>query len=219
MISVMRRSVQFTLLAYSLIGLPVYIEVDKILYLWLGQVPPYSAGFLRLIIITAFFNIVVNANNTAIHATGNIKRLSFYSGIILLCSPFISYLTLKYWIRDANIVYLINILISAIITIQGWYLIKVQIPEFSIRNYAFSVLRSWCSIGLSFLVVVFINDLLMPTANPEYLIQNILIILFVTAISAITLLSFSILIALNRDEALFLRQFLIKHLKKRICRA
>ena len=59
----------------------------------------------------------------------------------------------------------------------------------------------------------------MPTANPEYLIQNILIILFVTAISAITLLSFSILIALNRDEALFLRQFLIKHLKKRICRA
>lgn len=218
MATVMRRSVQFTLLAYSLIALPVYIVVEKILFLWLGQIPQYAPEFLRLIIITALFNIVINANNTAIHATGNIKKLSFYSGIVLLFSPVASYLILKYWISDANIVYIINIIICAIITVQGWSLIKNQIPEYPIKDYAIYVLRSWCSIGISLAIVIAINDLLVPQDDAEHLIHSLFIIFLVTVISTIVLLFLSISIALNRDETLYLRQFIIKRLKKTICR-
>lgn len=218
MTSVMRRSAQFTLLAYSLLALPMFIEIEQILYLWLGQVPAYSVEFLRLIIVTAFFYIVINTNETAIHATGNIKKLSLYTGTLLLFSPFISYIVLKYWITDAGIVYLVNIVISVFVVTLEWYLIKIQIPGFRMRKYAFSILRSWCSIGVSFLIVIMIRHFVVAETDLHEFSDTILTISLVIVVSVVVLTSLSILIALNSDEVVFLRGFVI-HRIKNICKA
>ena len=73
--------------AYGLLAIPFLIETPRILYLWLGQIPPYSVAFLRIIIINSGFGIINTISNAAVHATGNIKRISFISGTLFMMCP------------------------------------------------------------------------------------------------------------------------------------
>lgn len=150
----MRRSAQFTLLAYAVVALPIFIEAETVLSLWLGQVPQYSVEFVRLIIIAAFFSIVLNTNNAAIHATGNIKNISFYSGTLYLLNPVISYLILRFWIKDVNVIYFMNILFDGIVAILGWLFLKLQIPSIKLRNYVVAISKSWAVIAVVFVVTM-----------------------------------------------------------------
>ena len=203
MAKMMRRSVQFTLLAYAMIGLPVFLEAESILQLWLGQVPTYSVEFLRLIIITAFFNIVVNTNSLAVQATGNIRRISFYSGTLNLLCPVASYLILRYWIKDAATVYAVNIVCAAIIVLLGWLFVKLQISELRLRTYVVPVLRSWLAIALSCGVIVLINAH-MPATDCDDVISCFSNILLKALICAVVLVSVTIVIALSRGEVSYL---------------
>ena len=213
MAQAMRRSVQFTLLAYAAISIPIFIEAENVIYLWLNQIPQYSAEFIRLIIITAFFNIVINTNNTAIHATGDIKNISFYNGSMCLLCPIVSFLILKYWIKDANIIYIINIVFSGIITILGWYFIKKQIREFDTCKYVISILRSWVSILITFLIFVLLKDYLLPSVDCESLLKSLFLIAAEVVLGSLVLSFFTVIIAFNRYEIEYLRNVLFNKIK------
>lgn len=60
------------------IAIPVFLETDYILKLWLKTVPDYTVVFLRLSIIGGMVKMLGNTGFTACMATGNIKNYSIW---------------------------------------------------------------------------------------------------------------------------------------------
>jgi len=210
----MRRSILFTLLAYSVIALPIYFETDKVIYLWLGQIPPYSVEFFRLIVISVFIDICIIANNAAIHATGNIKNISFVNGSLYLLSPIISYFTIHFWLHDATIVYWINILIYLFILVFGWYFIKIQIKEFNISTYIFSIFRLWLVIAISSAVIYIGVTLLRNIWIPENIFEYVTDIIIIGLVGCILLGVLSMKMVFNKEENDILRTYIKSKFEK-----
>lgn len=85
--TVMCNSLKFTIIAMAMISVPCAFEADFIMNLWLGEIPVYSTEFLRIIIIFSFLPVINNVCNAAIHATGNIKALTFINGSVFMIMP------------------------------------------------------------------------------------------------------------------------------------
>lgn len=78
-----------------ILSLPVILEADELLALWLVEVPEYTVIFFRLIIITTMIDAISNPIITSVEATGNIKKYQLVVGTILLLILPVSYIVLK----------------------------------------------------------------------------------------------------------------------------
>ena len=83
------RAAKFSFYLLWLIVLPVFVNCEFLLSLWLKDVPDYAVGFVRLILI---FSLIESLNGPlwgSIQATGNIKLYQIIIGIInILNLPF-----------------------------------------------------------------------------------------------------------------------------------
>ncbi len=68
------RASKFTCLVLLLLAIPVWLETDALLYLWLGQVPDYAALFVRLALLCTLIDMSSNALLQLIQATGKVKN-------------------------------------------------------------------------------------------------------------------------------------------------
>lgn len=203
------RSVQFTLLAYSALAIPFCIKTDAILYLWLGQVPMYSAEFVRLIVLSAMFEIMINSNNTGIHATGNIKHISFVNGTFYLLCPVISFFILKSGYLNVYLVYITNAVMMLIVTFMGWYFIKKQIPGFNINEIIIKITRVWSVILLSAFLVWIIEENLGFVFSSHLVVDHILSLITISIVNVIILFLLSLLISFDKSERHMIIQYII----------
>lgn len=60
-------------------AMPIFIEADYLLGIWLKQVPEHTVSFLRLIILTIVLDPLANPLSVANNATGKIKNSNFGS--------------------------------------------------------------------------------------------------------------------------------------------
>lgn len=68
------RGAKFSFYLVLLFTLPVYLETEYILYLWLKNVPENTAVFLRLTMISSMVSMIGNTGYVACMATGKIKK-------------------------------------------------------------------------------------------------------------------------------------------------
>ena len=68
------RGARFSVFLMLLIAIPIILETEAILDLWLTTVPDHSASFVRLAIIGTIVTLIGNTGMTACFATGNIRR-------------------------------------------------------------------------------------------------------------------------------------------------
>lgn len=64
-----------------LITLPIFLEADYILSLWLVEVPDYTVLFLRCVMAISLFRVIDRPLINGVHATGNVKVLNLTSGV------------------------------------------------------------------------------------------------------------------------------------------
>ncbi|WP_459490673.1 MATE family efflux transporter [Aquirufa sp. ROCK-SH2] len=83
----------FTLLFF--ICLPIFFELETILYLWLKIVPEKTVLFCRIILFQSLLYCINRPFILAIHAVGKTKYINLTGGAILLMVFPISYLLLK----------------------------------------------------------------------------------------------------------------------------
>lgn len=82
------RGAKFSYYLLLFFALPIMLETDYILTLWLKNVPDYTVLFLRLTIIGSMLNILGNSLLTACMATGNIKKYTIWvSSVGVLVFP------------------------------------------------------------------------------------------------------------------------------------
>ncbi len=177
--NVMCNSVKFTLISMALLAVPCFIEADFILRLWLGTVPSYSVEFLRIIIIQSFFPIINNVCNTAIHANGDIKALTYINGTIFLILPVIIFVAFHFgasalWGYGIEISGMIAIVISAVL------IIKKLIPLFYIVKFVYTIILSFSIIILSVIPTTMVH-LLLEEGLLRVVSVSIIYILFSSA--------------------------------------
>lgn len=80
----------FTL--FSIFAIPMLLECQYILKLWLKNVPEYSVIFIQLVIIRQMITQLMSPIETCIGATGEIKKFSIQSSIIWALSLPLSYI-------------------------------------------------------------------------------------------------------------------------------
>lgn len=90
----MLRSSKFSVFLLFIFALPIMLETDAILYLWLGQVPAHTTTFVRIMFAVIALETVSNSIMTGVVANGDIKMYQIVVSLILLSIVPISYLTL-----------------------------------------------------------------------------------------------------------------------------
>ena len=81
-------------LAY-IMALPLIVNMDYLLHLWLVNVPQYTTEFCQLILICTVIDATTGVYNTAITATGQIRNYQIAISISFTLDLIIAYLLLK----------------------------------------------------------------------------------------------------------------------------
>ena len=76
-------------------ALPIILETDFLLNLWLVEVPPYTSSFVKLTMVICLLGMLDGIFGKAQEATGKIRNLQIAWSIILFLNFPISYLLLK----------------------------------------------------------------------------------------------------------------------------
>jgi len=130
---------EMSLLLLLIFSVPLFIEIEFVLKLWLKLVPPYTVTFIRIILLTAVIDILFNIIYQAVYATGRIKKLSFIFGTVHILAFAVSWLLYIYGF-PAYSSYLAVLIGNTVFYIFLTGIAAVQIPDFSIREYAREIL-------------------------------------------------------------------------------
>ena len=145
-----------------IIGIPVFIEVEFLLELWLGEYPPYAPLFLRIILIQSWVQTLGTPTIRALHATGNIKLMNILVGSLLLMILPVTYFLLRSG-ASPEIVLCVNI-IPWVIAIPIRLVLLYRYCKFPILSYIKKVILLGAAIAiLCFFIpyithTFFIND-------------------------------------------------------------
>lgn len=193
---------KFSFFLLMLLSIPILLETNTILRLWLGQVPEYSVSFTRLIIILSMIECFAYTISTGIQATGNIRNyLLFVSGVHLLNFP-LTFLFFKFG-SEPSAALTISIILSAI---------TIFIRLFFIRKFLKIDILEYSRDVLLICFVVFILSILPPWGLYVKLDDSILKLFLIIMTSTISSIIFIYQIGLKNEE----KRFIISTIKKKI---
>lgn len=169
MLRISELSTKYSIFLFALIGVPVFLNVDYLINLWLNEVPPFTIIFTKLVIIILFIEKLSFEITTAIKATGKIKFFQISETTIRIVSALSVFILLKFH-PNPKAIYFVGILFSFFILsnrlLFGKFILDLNILRF-LKNTAFKVI-----------------PVLILTAIPSFL-------LFLTALSQFYLFIYS----------------------------
>ena len=192
---------RYTFYLLTLITIPVIINADYILKLWLGAVPEYTSYFLVLSLIVSLLYAISGCVTTAIQATGNIKLFQIGLSLLLLSELPIAYLLL-YWGNPPYSVMYPSIVTYTIAVFFRFYLIRSMVSGYSFRYYILKVLVP-C-------LFIFSYSWSICHAIKELFEEDFLSLIFTSFISVLIISCIVFYLGLDVYE----RKFIIKSLKK-----
>lgn len=80
---------------YLLIAVPLFVEIEFVLDIWLAEYPDYTIPFVRIILIQSLIQTLTRPVVMVVHAVGRMKEVNLTAGLVLLCILPISYVLLK----------------------------------------------------------------------------------------------------------------------------
>lgn len=129
---------RFSYYLFLFMSVPIILEMDFILQIWLKTVPEYASIFSRLMVVEAMVACLSNTMITAMLATGKIKRYQLTVGLLNLLNFPISYALLKFGVQP-YITYVVMIILEFCCLYFRLYMMKVKIG-ISISAYIEGVL-------------------------------------------------------------------------------
>ena len=142
------------------LSLPIIIEINPILSVWLDTVPEYTASFIRLTLCIMMVDALSNPLITAAQATGRIKVYqAVVGGILLLIVP-ISYIALKLG-GQPEVVFVVHFLIVVVAQIARLIMIRPMI-HLSLRKYFMEVVMKITYVVLASVILPIAVYVLLP---------------------------------------------------------
>lgn len=195
---------KFALIAMLCIAIPLCVEVDSVLVLWLKN-PPYMTNILsQLALLTAVVGIANFPIHIGIQATGKIKILNIFISIIYLSVVGCSYIALKSGF-DVKWIFYIAIVLNIILFIISVAIIKRLVIEFQCRNLIITAVKLICSGIVTYIFALLIKGMFVP---------GFLRLLLITVISISVLALFTFAFLLTHSERHKVQEFTFSFFKK-----
>lgn len=193
------RGSRFACYLLFIISLPVIINTEYILNLWLDIVPDKTVIFVRLMLIFALSEAVSKPMITAQLASGNIRNYQLVVGGIQLLNLPVSYIVFQ-CNGKAETLFIVAIIISQLCLASRLYMLK--------KIIAFSVKRFLKEVYLN-VIKVFIFAVIVPVCFSFLLKENIwgfLLSLIITVSSSVISIFY---IGCNKLE----RQYIVEKIR------
>ena len=113
MLSLIYSGCKYSCFLLLIFVIPIGIGAEPILKLWLGDVAPYTVGFLQLMLVMATVDSMVSPITTALQATGKIKKFQIIISLIMISTLVFSWIWLKFQTVPYVVMY-VCIAISAV---------------------------------------------------------------------------------------------------------
>ena len=167
------RSTKICLFLILILAIPLIVNCEYVLSLWLKEVPTYAVLFTQLSLINSILDSTNGPAIAAALATGKIKWFEIITGVIMLLNLPISYVVLNIS-HIPEYVIIVSISLSVITIIVRAFILKSLI-NLSLTNYLwntifpmFSITIIACSLYISlyqFIEINFINLILSSIVN------------------------------------------------------
>lgn len=158
--TLMQRGAKFSFFLFFILALPIFLETETILNLWLVNVPNYTVIFIRLNLVVTLIYTLSNTYLTGIFATGEIRRYQLIIALIVFVMFSITYLLLKFGFGPES-TYIVYIIIALFVFISRLHSI-FKLIGFKFSNYLQNVLiKVTTVITLSFpipLIMIYVME-------------------------------------------------------------
>ena len=185
----------------SLISIPLMINIDYILKLWLGIVPEYTNQFVILTLLSSLLYVLSGSVTTAIQATGRIKWFQIGICIIMLSELPIAWILLDFGFPPYSVMWPTITTYLLAIVFRFWLIMR-YVEGYHFEEYFFYVvLRCLLLFGLCYYLCSFLG-------HACGFISLIILSLISIGISAIVFLFLGIshserLVLINKVRALY----------------
>lgn len=196
------KGARFSYYLMLLISLPVMLNTQYLIRLWLGQVPDETVLFLRIMLINTLLYGLTNTIGTARGASGKIRNYTLANNIVKVFAIPVSYVLYCHGAIPQTI-NLVNTVISIISIYLSVYLVRDIV---SVWSFTHKVL---INVGVVSVVAVslpwLLNSMMMETFER---------FVFITLISALWTLFAIFFVGCDRQEREYLWAFVMKYVRK-----
>ena len=182
------RGAKFAFFLLFVFALPVLVETEYILTIWLKIVPPHAVNFVRLAIIASMVHIIGKTGFTAVMATGQIRRYVIWiTSVGCLVFP-LTWLAFECG-APSEATYVIYVIVYILVEITRLWIMREQL-NFPISMFVKEVIVK--------IMVVTILSMIIPTVFILYVDESLLrtlcsiIICFICSIASIFLCGLSV---------------------------
>lgn len=174
------RGSRFSFYILLIFAVPILLETEFILKIWLKQYPDHSLNFVRLVLILSLVDSLSNTLITLQNATGNIKKYQLVVGGILLLNFPLSYIFLKMgMVPEYTYVVAIAVAIMCMIARLLFLRKSASLPMLGfLKNVVFNV----SSVFVCAAIIPFMIQRVLPYGWWRFIIVGVVSVIF-TAIS------------------------------------
>ena len=191
----------------AILAVPICIEIDFILKVWIGeQVPNHANTFVVWVLLNTVVNILMGSMATIVHASGQMKTYQLVGGFIKLLPVPVSLFLLKYvYIPEYA---LISVFIFTFVGyIVGLYIIK-SIQDYSITQYFRSVLFPVLAVPTILVLLIYPLHIIM--------VQSIYRLITIMIEGCVMGCLTTYILALTQDEKRYVNLFIKENLFKKL---
>lgn len=191
---------QYSLFLLAIFLVPVVLEIDYVLGLWLTEVPQYTAAFIKISVAISVIHYANQMVDRGVVAAGRVKELSVYSAPIYLILLPIAYIVLKKgW--NPTMVYYIDVLPNGLAFLMNLFILKratgFPAGEFLLKIFTKNAMLIILSSAIPFVVQTQME-------------QGLLRFLVVCSLSVIATVSVMWIFALNKETRKMVLRKIIK---------
>lgn len=199
------RSSKMNFYLILILAVPIMVEAPSIIELWLGQLPEYVVEFSRLSIIVSIITAMSTPIMTAAHSTGKIALYQSVVGSIIILIVPVGYFVFKLGYNPVS-VYVVSIVMTLLSFFVRLFILKKLMP-FPVIKYLKEVFI------VNFFVAII--SLMLPIYLHIYLSSSLFHTLLIVVISFIWSSIAIYFIGLNKNEKMFVYNFINKKALKR----
>lgn len=201
MFNLIFKSSKFSFLLLFILSMPLLLETNFIIGIWLKEIPEYAILFIRLIIIVSLIDSLSYPLMTAAQATGKIKIYQLVVGGSMILNLPIAYLFLKQGYPPQTVFY-ISIINSGICLFLRLKLLKKMV-DLVITNYFSKVILPMLTITILAYVIPFI----LVLENDKGILRFILVTFTGLILTGFLILTFG----LSKSERKYIIQIMNKY--------
>ena len=195
------RSSKFSFFLLCFLAIPLGVEMETVLNLWLTDVPEYAVVFTRLLLCVSLVDAIANPMMIGAAATGRIKKYHLIIGITLFSAlplaALVSHIT-----KRPESVFETQLFIVVLTQCIRMHLCK-DLYRFSLKNFIRYVLYPILRVCPLALLVTYVAH--------HHLTGGFMGVFFVVAVSTIVLASLIYVLGLTKGE----RDFILSKIKRK----